>query len=202
MENTVLNWSHPVLAGMLLVPLALGILGVLWIPGAAVSCALLSRRARRPAGDLAGAGLVHSLLLLLPWVYLVVRMSGVTAPPVMGKVLAALGYAGLYTVWAVVFVGYVIEAARSMLLSSSGRVTTDEIGWVLLLSLLAALSACTLLYSARKTWRRYIAGGVPVEAMAAATLESYLEPWGWLLGWTVVIGGVMLLIIGSAVSGT
>lgn len=71
--------------------MALGLLGA---PIAALVCVIISR-VRRLDSSYAGTGAWYSMLFILPWIYLVLRMLGVQ---VSGK-LAQLGYATLYGVW-------------------------------------------------------------------------------------------------------
>ncbi|MDE2968585.1 MAG: hypothetical protein OXT51_00560, partial [Chloroflexota bacterium] len=62
--------------GVLLAPVVLMGAGVLWSPFGAGVCALVAWLQRQPIGEAAGAGFSHSLLLLLPWFYLLGRTLG------------------------------------------------------------------------------------------------------------------------------
>ena len=70
-------------------------LGVLWAPFAALICALRTRSIGLSAKRYAAFDALYSTLLLLPWIYLMIRMYG----KVPSKGLVQLGYVLLYIVW-------------------------------------------------------------------------------------------------------
>ena len=71
------------------------VLGLLWSPLAALVCQLIAHFRRLPGSGYGGAGFRFSLLFLLPWVYLVMRMAGVSVPSTVVRV----GYGLLYGLW-------------------------------------------------------------------------------------------------------
>ena len=74
------------------------VFGLLWSPFAAIICLLIAR-VRGLRGDGYGsAGFRYSLLFLLPWIYLALRMAGVPVP----RMVERIGYALLYGLWGVV----------------------------------------------------------------------------------------------------
>ena len=76
-------------------PMYLMVIGLLWTPFAALICLAIAR-ARRLEGEGHGkAGALYSLLFLLPWVWLVLRMMGVPVPAMVARV----GYAVMYGLW-------------------------------------------------------------------------------------------------------
>ena len=81
------------------------VFGLLGAPLAALICAIISRV--RGLGDsYAGTGAWYSMLFILPWIYLVLRMIGYKS--FGSDRLAQLGYAILYGVWlhgAIVVIG-------------------------------------------------------------------------------------------------
>ena len=79
-------------------------LGILWSPFGALICALIARRRALPVKYYAGMGAWHSALLLLPWIYLVLRMTGRT----VSRGWISFGYFILYAVW---FIGSVCVMA-------------------------------------------------------------------------------------------
>ena len=76
-------------------PMYLMVIGLLWTPFAALICLAIAR-ARRLEGEGYGkAGALYSLLFLLPWVWLALRMMGVPVP----AAVARAGYAVMYGLW-------------------------------------------------------------------------------------------------------
>ena len=84
--------------------ITLMVVGLVWSPVAALICLLIaSVRGLREEGY-GSAGFRYSVLFLLPWIYLALRMAGM--PP--SKVVERIGYALLYGLWgllALVFIG-------------------------------------------------------------------------------------------------
>ena len=69
--------------------------GVLWSPFAAFWCARVARGSGLSARSYAVRGGVYSALFLLPWVYLILRMTGKPG----GRAVATCSYALLYAIW-------------------------------------------------------------------------------------------------------
>ena len=80
------------------------VFGLLWSPFAALICRLVAHVRRLLGNGYGGAGFRYSLLFLLPWVYLVLRMAGVPVP----RVVVRVGYGILYGFWIAAAVGCVI----------------------------------------------------------------------------------------------
>lgn len=76
---------------LILMSMAFGLLGA---PFAALICAIISR-VRGLGNSYAGTGAWYSMLFVLPWLYLVLRMLGVH----VSNGAAQLGYAMLYGAW-------------------------------------------------------------------------------------------------------
>lgn len=70
------------------------VLGLLGAPFAALVCLIISR-VRRLDSSFAGTGARYSMLFIVPWIYLVLRMLGVQ----VSDRLVQIGYAILYGVW-------------------------------------------------------------------------------------------------------
>ena len=70
------------------------VLGLLGAPFAALACVIISR-VRRLDSSYAGTGTWYSMLFILPWIYLALRMLGTQVP----DRLAQLGYAILFGMW-------------------------------------------------------------------------------------------------------
>ena len=79
------------------------VFGLLWSPLAALICRLIAHLRRLPDNGYGSAGFRYSLLFLLPWVYLLLRMAGVPIP----RVVVRVGYGVLYGLWIVVAVACV-----------------------------------------------------------------------------------------------
>ena len=79
-------------------------LGLLWSPFAALICRLVAHVRKLPSKGYGGAGFRYSVLFLLPWVYLVLRMAGVPVP----RVVVRVGYGILYGLWIAAAVGSVV----------------------------------------------------------------------------------------------
>lgn len=80
------------------------VLGLLWSPFAALICGLVSHVRKLPASGYGGAGFRYSILFLLPWVYLVLRMTGLPIP----RVVVRAGYGLLYGLWIAAAAGSVV----------------------------------------------------------------------------------------------
>ena len=70
-------------------------IGVLWAPFAMVICGAIARTRGLSVVRYAGAGGIYSILFVLPWFYLLVRMFGVRPQ----HALVQLGYMFLYLGW-------------------------------------------------------------------------------------------------------
>lgn len=74
---------------------SLGVLGVMWAPLGAVVCGWRAKERELPVLKFAVVGGLFSLFLLLPWFYLISRMSGEQFP----RHLATLSYIAVYLIW-------------------------------------------------------------------------------------------------------
>ena len=68
---------------------------IAWAPAGALFCALIARGRGLSPRRCAIMGAVCSALFFLPWVYLVIRMSGRRVP----KIVVVLAYAVIYASW-------------------------------------------------------------------------------------------------------
>ncbi len=71
------------------------IVGLLWSPVAAIICLLIAHVRDLREDGYGSAGFRYSLLFLLPWIYLALRMAGVPA----SRVVERAGYGLLYGLW-------------------------------------------------------------------------------------------------------
>ena len=87
--------------------LAIALFGLLWAPFGALACAWTAKSKGMPATRYAVRGLVYSLLLFFPWVYLMMRMSGRCIP----ASCIVVGYVALYGGWFAILL--IISISRS-----------------------------------------------------------------------------------------
>lgn len=83
------------------VMLLVAVLGLLWAPFAALSCAFIAGKRGLSARRYAVAGAIYSILFLLPWFYLLAELLNRRLP----GFLIRLGYAVLYIGWIVGIIG-------------------------------------------------------------------------------------------------
>ena len=175
--------------------LLLGIVGLLWAPFAAAICTGVSRIKKLPAGSYAGAGVKHSALFILPWLYQLLQMLGWPMP----RFVVGIAYGLLYAVWALVFIvgqGFAVVSLVSDSNDAERQLPlAGMIVWIILYVVLLLLSAFTWGWSVRRLWKGAAAGGAhPELPLRALPDNSYLEPFYWLYGWTVVFFFMMMLV--------
>ena len=110
-------------------------LGILFAPFAALICYIRARSMGLSPGHYARIGAMYSTFLLLPLIYLIVRMFNKTVP----SSLIGIGYCVLYTVW---FFGSIIIVAALAILSgvvALGFSTDVERTYIHILTFCAAL---------------------------------------------------------------
>ena len=90
----------------------LAVLGLLWAPPAALTCMLAARFRKLEGESYAAAGAQHSMLLVLPWVYLLVRLLSGRALPVF---IVAPVYILVYAIW---FIFYIVGFNLGVLIAS------------------------------------------------------------------------------------
>ena len=88
-------------------PMYLMVIGLLWTPFAALICLAIARVRRLEGEGYVKAGALYSLLFLLPWVWLVLRMMGVPVPAMVARV----GYAVMYGLWLCAVAALIIAGA-------------------------------------------------------------------------------------------
>ena len=174
------------------------VLGVLWSPFAALSCAALGRREVMSKWSYAVEGLASSTALLAPWVYLVTRILGLRLP--VGVVRAA--YAVLYAMWLVCLTLGGVFACGFFAIAIALRPEIMSAIWVFVLigiSILAALTALALRWSLRTLRRHHQEYGGPDRPVVAF---AYLQPFWCMGGLSGVHAVVMLAVLGYGVSST
>lgn len=122
------------------------VLGLLGAPFAAVICAIISR-VRGLDRSYAGTGAWYSMLFILPWIYLVLRMIGYKR--FGSDRLAQLGYAILYGVW-------LYGAVAVTVVGLGSRIFGDEfrIGDTVMMTSGGLFIGCVWFVSLRRLLRR------------------------------------------------
>ena len=85
--------------------------GIIWSPIAALICGVVARRRGLPPGRYARAAWSYSTQLLIPWIYLVAALRGNPT----NRQTSRIDYILIYTLWAVVSLGYIGVFAGSFL---------------------------------------------------------------------------------------
>lgn len=86
-------WFIPFLTQFSMIGLV--VLCAAWAPFAALICAIISKRNGLSVWRFSLAGAILSVFLLLPWLYLILRMSGKQVP----RFIYVLSYSAVYCIW-------------------------------------------------------------------------------------------------------
>ncbi len=182
-------------------PILLFVLGLLWMPFGALICSQTARVRSLPDDGYGATGAGYSALMLLPWVYLVVRMLGRRVPrPVIWA-----GYSYIYACWLALIAGYVTYIFTEMipynnyLRARSGGLAAGSEGDVALWYIATAVNIFTLALSVRvlrraHTKARIKLGDEPRELLPGGV---YVYPFAWPIGW-----GAMFMILWVVTFGT
>ena len=169
--------------------LALAVLGLLWAPFAALICILVARF-RKLGGESYGAvGAKHSMLLVLPWVYLLVRMLFGKSLPVFVVVPV---YGLVYSVWLVFYiavfnVGGLVGSIIDVFVIHSQPVVNVVLFFIVLGAMLPA-NLYTWRSSARALRHRYAADkGRSHQPALTVSDREYAAPFIWLIVWSLVV---------------
>ena len=147
------------------------VLGLLWSPFAGLICRLVSHHRKLPGSGYGGAGFRYSILFLLPWVYLVLRMTGLSVP----SVVVRAGYGLLYGLWIAAAVGSVVGGLVVTGLYFTGNEDARGADATLLITGGAFIGVLAFV-SLRKLLRRHQddPGGSPSVPMRAAYVALYV----------------------------
>lgn len=169
------------------------VLGLLWAPFAMVICGAIARTRGLSVVRYAGAGGIYSILFVLPWFYLVVRMFG--AKP--QRALVQAGYIFLYLGWlagpiigGAVFIDITLTPAEwDPDLAGPMRMVRPYIAraltWINVATLVGSLAL--LVY---KDYWQYLHGKMPVEDADSGDIlprPIYLLPFALVLFWCVLL---------------
>ena len=105
--ETIASFAGDALLALVFIFVCLPIIGLLWTPFAAAICIAIARVRRLGDEGWGKAGAQYSLLFLLPWLWLALRMAGVPIPAAITRA----GYALLYGLWLLASVALAIGGA-------------------------------------------------------------------------------------------
>ena len=177
--------------------LLLAIVGLLWAPVAALTCLLAVHFRRLSDESYGAAGAKQSILLVLPWIYLMVRlMFGRSIPtPLVGAV-----YVLIYAFWLIVYIlvfniGGLLASVLDMLVTRSESLTTMAIFFVAL-SVMLPGNILTWRSSLRSLRRRYASDkNSACKSPPVVPHGDYMTPFVWLIVWSIVI--LVITIVGA-----
>ena len=146
--------------------------GILWSPFAALICALIASIRGLPIRRCALAGAVYSILLFLPWVYLVARMLGKSIP----KQVVVAVYILLYgVVWLYGTAGFAVFA---FLASSQSLIAAGAF----VLSIFLCIASVSQ-FSRRRAYLRDNPDDLQDDILPN---RAYIVPFAHTLGWMIV----------------
>ena len=166
--------------------LLLAVMGLLWALPAALICTLVARLRKLDGGSYAVVGAKHSMLLILPWIYLLARLSfGRSLFPTSTVVSV---YVLLYAVWftfiAIDVIGLGLFVMDIFVIHSYSLGPT--VFSVLLFSMILPINAYTWNRSVRNLFGRRAADKESARRPEVLHDEGYLEPFVWLIVWSLI----------------
>ena len=146
----VLLWT--IMGGILL-----AVLGLFFAPVAGTVCSLIAWIKRYPrVGSYWGTGAWYSILLIAPWVYLVIRMTGIRPPDVLVRI------------WYAIFFGYWSLCVLSLFVASVQQLVVEEQPEA---TILLAASGVALAVVESAAIRRLLRRGIPNRGEASAVMR-------------------------------
>ena len=186
--------------------LLLAVVGLLWSPFAAAICGGVAHRKGGEGSKSAADGLLGSILLFLPWVYMLSRLHG--RPMGVGTVIA--GYLLLFLLW--LFGALIPGGIMSWTLFWTGNADYGPFGtlreqytlnqlWMTAMGSIASEFVGLLLWAValRKMWRIYrkYRQNVPVAAHDKLIAPAYMRPFQYAWLSFVLIWGFHIYIYAS-----
>ena len=169
--------------------LLLAVLGSVWAPAAALTCVLAARFRKLTGESYAWVGAMCSMLLILPWVYLLVRLVSGRSLPVF---VVAPVYLLIYGIWFIFYIA-VFNVVTLIVIIADILVLHNEpleisASFFVILSVMLPMNFYTWMRSARSLHRRYTVNKERPSASAIAALDcAYLAPFIWLIVWSMVV---------------
>ena len=174
--------------------LFLAIVGLVWTPFGTLICAFVARFRGLKGEPYAAAAAKSSVLLLLPWVYLVIRLS-------FGRSLSRFAvmpvYVLIYATWfyfAALSVGWGLASIIDLFVTQSNSFEQDVVA-MMLFGMIAPVNIYTFIASLKKLHRRYALDRKPADHKGTLIPDgTYLEPFAGLIGWSVVMLFVTVIV--------
>ena len=174
--------------------LALAVLGLLWAPaGALILSAVARLRGLKPA-PYAAAGAKASALMLLPWVYLFIKLALGRPPPALAVKAAC---AAAYAVWLCIIAVTAYLAVSYIIWLIQGKHVGLSAFAIALNGAVAAACAYSFSNSVRKTrGRRATRETAAIETREDALMpeSARLLPFGWLIVWSLIYAAAMIAL--------
>jgi len=184
--------------------LLLTILGLLWAPVAALTCLLVARLRKLHGESFGAAGAKHSILLVLPWIYLLVKL-------ILGRPLPTFlvvpVYVLIYGIWLffyiVVFnIGGLVGSVLDVFVTHSQPFSRIALFFIAL-SVILPLNVYMWRSSVRNLRRRYAADKKhPFQSSLIVPHRDYTVPFAWLIAWSFVVLVITVVAGLSAYAGT
>ena len=171
------------LLALMITPLPLSImalLAILFIPFAALICAIVAYTKGLNIALYAAAGALYWFLFLIPWVYLIMRMFNKTFPHTLGKAC----YVIFFIHWGGLVVGYTAFMIHDFF---RGNYFISNPLNVLFWIIVTPLNALTLVYSFRSLRHRY--SDMLIDGDFDHTIllpKEYIMPLVWPIIWVMV----------------
>ena len=179
--------------------LLLAVLGSVWAPAAALTCVLAARFRKLTGESYAWVGAMCSMLLILPWVYLLVRLIFGRSLPVF---VVAPVYLIIYAIWLIFYIAVFNVIALVVIIADIFVLHTEPLqisaSLFVVLSVMLPMNVYTWMRSARNLHRRYTVNKESPSASAIAALDcAYLAPFIWLSVWSMVVL-MTIIVVGLA----
>lgn len=167
--------------------LAMAFLGLLWSPFAALICGLIAQYRKKEFMPYAGAGAKCSLLLVLPWFYLLVRLAFGKSLPTFVVISA---YALIYAVWiyfVVLSVGVLLISIIDLLVIRTYSFQINMLS-VIVFGVISPFNIHTFIASMNRLRRKHVLDSRDSGRTSTSVPDGvYLEPFAWLIGWSIAI---------------
>ena len=167
--------------------LAMAFLGLLWSPIGALVCGLIALYKKKGFMSYAGSGAKCSSLLVLPWFYLLVRLA-------FGKSLSTFvvisAYVLIYAVWiyfVVLSVGGLLISIIDLLVIRTYSFQINMIA-VIVFGVISPFNIHTFIASMNRLRRKHVIDSRDSGRTSTSVSDGvYLEPFAWLIGWSIAI---------------
>ena len=167
--------------------LAMAFLGLLWSPFAALTCGLIAQYREKEFMSYAKAGAKCSSLLLLPWFYLLVRLAFGKSLPTFVVISA---YVLIYAVWiyfVVLSVGGLLISIIDLLVIRTYSFQINMLA-VIVFGVISPFNIHTFIASMNRLRRKHVLDSRDSGRTSTSVPDGvYLEPFAWLIGWSIAI---------------